>query len=281
MADHSGRYDRLARRLCGAGFAVWAADMRGFGNTADPVINDPGRGGLLGHCADFGALPAREDDLRNLNRRIRELHPGKKLFMLGHSWGSFLTQSYIEEHSADIDGCILSGTRGPGGFKVRAGAALFALAAFFMGPRRPSLFCRSISEGAFNRPFRPNRTPFDWISRDDAEVDAYNADPNCGKLCSVGFYRDMTALLVLIHRKNRMAGIRTDLPVYLYAGNADPVGDMGTGPTALVTAYREMGIGDMEFALYPGARHELHSETNREEMAVNLVEWLNRHIETG
>jgi alpha-beta hydrolase superfamily lysophospholipase len=193
---------------------------------------------------------------------------------MGHSWGSFLVQYYIEDEGAAIDGCILSGTRGPDGMRIKAGAVALALISAVMGPRRGSRLSRVLSDGPFNIPFKPNRTAFDWLSRDEKEIDAYVADPASGMLCSAGFYRDLGALLKAIHQPERMAAIRKDMPVYVFAGNSDPVGDMGSSPTALVNAYRSLGIKDLSFVLYPGARHELLNETNREEATGDLIVWL-------
>jgi alpha-beta hydrolase superfamily lysophospholipase len=281
MAEHSLRYDRFARRLCGEGIEVWAADQRGHGKTADLLVNKPGKGGLLGHCDDVDGIPAVQDDIRRINRAIKEAHPDVPLFLMGHSWGSFEVQYYIEDEGAGerlIDGCILSGTRGPDGVKIQAGAFVLALVSALVGPRYGSRLSQALSDGPFNRAFRPNRTAFDWLSRDEKEVDAYVTDPVCGMLCSSGFYRDLGALLKAIHQKDRMAAIRKDLPVYVFAGNSDPVGDMGNSPTALVDAYRSLGIKDLEFVLYPGARHEMLNETNREEVTGDLIAWLNKHI---
>jgi alpha-beta hydrolase superfamily lysophospholipase len=278
MAEHGARYDRLARRLCAAGIAVWAADQRGHGKTADAGVNDPGKGGLLGHCRDKDGIRFITEDIRRINLKIKETHPGLPLFLLGHSWGSFLSQYYIEEHSADISGCILSGSRGPDGVKINMGAPVLAFIAGFVGVRKGSRLSWALSDGPFNKPFRPNRTPFDWISRDEKEVNAYVADPASGMLCTAGFYRDLGLLLRDIHKTERMAAIRKDLPVYVFAGSADPVGDMGSSPTALVDVYRSLLIKDLEFVLYPAARHETLNETNREEVMGDLLAWLNKHI---
>jgi alpha-beta hydrolase superfamily lysophospholipase len=145
------------------------------------------------------------------------------------------------------------------------------------GVRKGSSLARALADGGFNKPFKPNRTAFDWLSRDEGVVDAYLADPLCGKLCSVGFYRDLTALLNTIHRPERMARISRDLPMYVFGGSADPVGNMGAGPTALVNIYRSLGIRDLEFVLYPEARHEALNETNRDEVTENLLAWLLVH----
>ncbi|MDR2478445.1 MAG: lysophospholipase [Treponema sp.] len=280
MAEHAGRYARLAEKLSGAGIEVWAADQRGHGKTADITVNKPGRGGLPGHCADTDGFQRVTADVHAVNQQIRSVRPGIPLFLLGHSWGSFITQNYIETHgeSGDlIDGCILSGTRGPGDFKVRAGYPLMVLLAALCGQRRGSPVARAAAEGPYNKPFRPNRTSFDWLSRDEAEVDAYVNDPCSGNLCSTGFYRDMIRGLCRIHLPEAMARIRKDLPVYVFCGSADPVGEMGTSPTNLVNACRSLGVTDLEFVLYPGARHETLNETNRVEVMDNLLSWIQRH----
>jgi alpha-beta hydrolase superfamily lysophospholipase len=279
MAEHALRYRRLAEKLTAAGIEVWAADQRGHGRTADTKVNGPGRGGLLGHCADGDGYVRVTRDVHAINEEIRKTRPNIPLFLLGHSWGSFIVQNYIEEYSGGfkIDGCILSGTKGPGDIMVKVGLPLMSLLAVFCGQRKGLPFARSIADGAYNKPFRPNRSPFDWISRDEQEVDKYASDPLSGKLCSVGFYRDLAKVLSDIHRKKAMAKISRSLPLYVFSGNADPVGGMGASPTALVNAYRNLGISDLEFALYPGARHETLNETNREEVMDNLLSWINKH----
>ncbi|MDR2629869.1 MAG: lysophospholipase [Spirochaetaceae bacterium] len=277
MAEHSLRYGELAGRLCGGGFEVWAADMRGHGKTADPGVNGSGTGGLLGHCADRDGFSLVVSDIEELNRHIAETYPELPLFLLGHSWGSFITQAYIESYRRILGGCILSGTRGPDGLKVAISVPVMKTIAFFRGVRNRSLLARALADGAFNKSFRPNRTNFDWLSRDEKIVDAFAADPLCGKLCSVGFYRDLAGALSRIHKPKAMDGIPRDLPIYVFSGSADPVGDMGSSPTALVNAYRSMGVKDLEFVLYPDARHEPLNETNREEVMENLLAWLSRH----
>jgi alpha-beta hydrolase superfamily lysophospholipase len=203
---------------------------------------------------------------------------------LGHSWGSFLVQNYIEssgglnEGGKDLAGCALSGTRGPDGVRIRFGASLLAFIARLAGSRRFSAAARAVADGPYNRPFRPNRTSFDWLSRDKEEVDRFVEDPLCGTLCSAGFYRDLVSLLEHIHRRECIERIDRRLPFYIFAGSADPVGEMGASPTALVETYRALGIKDIEFTLYPEARHETLNETNRDEVMENLLTWVLKHI---
>jgi alpha-beta hydrolase superfamily lysophospholipase len=287
MAEYSLRYSRLARCLVEEGIEVWAVDQRGHGETAHNKENNPGQGGLLGHCGDGDAFSRVSADIDILNRAIVKEYPGIPLFLMGHSWGSFITQNYIENYegrsSAFADkpvflaGCILSGTRGPGGIKVSLGALAMAFMTALMGERKKSPAAKFLTDGQYSKAFRPNRTEFDWLSRDEKEVDSYAADPFCGKLCSLGFYRDMTRALTNIHRSDEMGKIRKELPVYIFSGSADPVGDMGVSPAALVVAYRHLGIADLENVFYPDARHETLNETNRDEVTRSLISWLLRH----
>ena len=194
-----------------------------------------------------------------------------------------MVQGYIEQYANNsalpVKGCLLSGTRGPGGLKITLGALFLSIIARVKGPRRYSLISEALSSGSYNKPFKPNRTRFDWLSRDEKEVDAYIEDPLCGFRCSSGFYRDMIRGLAAIHKRQAIARIQRNLPIYIYCGSADPVGEMGASPTALVSAYQQQGISDLEFVLYPEARHEVHNETNREEAMEYILNWLLRHLE--
>jgi alpha-beta hydrolase superfamily lysophospholipase len=276
MSEHSLRYKEAARFLAQAGIDVWAADQRGHGRTADPAVNSPECGGLPGHCADSDGASRVTQDIDAVNRIIREKHPDIPLILLGHSWGSFIAQNYIEQHGSVLSGCILSGTRGPGGLDSKIGAPFLALLSTLIGCRSRSRMVWRMADGSYNKPFRPNRTQADWLSRNEAAVDAYIQDPLCGQLASVGFYRDMTDLLNRIHRQKAMRGIPSTLPIYVISGSVDPAGSMGRSPTRLVNTYRSLGIKDLEFVLYPDARHEPLNETNHEEVRENILSWITR-----
>jgi alpha-beta hydrolase superfamily lysophospholipase len=283
MAEHSQRYDRTARFLVEEGIEVWAADQRGHGETALSKQNDPVNGGVLGHCADGDGFSRVTADIDILNRAILKEHPNTPIFLMGHSWGSFIVQNYIEnfegpgDRKVNLAGCILSGTRGPDGVNIAIGAPFMSFLAFIFGEGAKSKFAKAMADGPYSKAFRPNRTEFDWLSRDEKEVDAYVADPLSGFLCSLGFYRDMTRALKRIHQPLEMGKIRKELPVYVFSGKADPVGSMGESPAALVVAYRHLDIKDLESVLYPDARHETLNETNRNEVQASLLSWLQRH----
>ena len=286
MAEHSLRYAALAHRLGEEGIEVWAADQRGHGETARYKENNAANGGLLGHTADDDGFSRVTADIDILNKAIRKEYPDLPVFLMGHSWGSFIAQNYIETFDSkasggavpvSLAGCILSGTRGPDGLKISMGALVMDFLAFFGNERKGSSIAKALADGPNNKAFKPNRTEFDWLSRDQKAVDEYIADPLCGFLCSLGFYRDMARALKQIHEMDNMEKIRKELPVYIISGSADPVGDMGASSAALVLAYKNLGIIDLESVLYPDARHETLNETNREEVTGSLVSWLLRH----
>jgi alpha-beta hydrolase superfamily lysophospholipase len=280
MGEHSLRYERFANRLCEAGIEVWAADMRGHGLTANLKVNSPAKGGLLGHCADRRSRSKLISDIHRVNLAAREKHPDIPLFLMGHSWGSFLTQLYIEDYREPrLAGCILSGTKGPdGGALVALGGPFLSLLMLFRKPRSKSRLAAALADGAYKKAFSPARTPHDWLSRDEAEVDAFVNDPLCGQMPSITFYRDLALTLHKIHLKKNMARIPHDLPVYVFSGSKDPVGNNGRSPTALIKRYTQLDLNDIEFVLYPNTRHELLHETNYEEVQENLLAWIKKHI---
>ncbi|MCL2007670.1 MAG: lysophospholipase [Treponema sp.] len=289
MAEHSQRYSRAAEGLARNGIEVWAADQRGHGRTVSDGQNDRKRGGLLGHPANGDGFERVTADIDIINRKIRSEYPNLPIFLMGHSWGSFIAQNYMENYEGRsspygkealyLAGCILSGTRGPDGIKIAIGAPFMSLLALICGESKGSSLAKALSDGPYSKAFKPSRTDFDWLSRDKDEVDKYIADPYCGFLCSTGFYRDMARALKRIHLSGEMDRIRKELPVYIFSGSADPVGDMGESPAALIVAYRRLEIRDLESVLYPDARHEPLNETNREEVEASMLSWLLRHCE--
>jgi len=266
MAEHAARYARFAEALTGAGYEVWAPDHRGHGKTAAE--------GELGWLADSDGFRRVVEDLRGLSVRIHGERPGKKLFLFGHSWGSFLSQGFISLYGADLAGCVLCGTAGDGGAAVKAGRVVAALGCAFKGQRAKAPLMNSMSFGSFNNAFQPARTDFDWLSRDPAEVDKYVSDPFCGFLCSYGFFRDLLGGLSWIHAPATAAAIPKDLPIYMIAGAKDPVGAAPGTFDKLFERYRSLGVADVGKKLYPDGRHEVLNDTCRDEAGSDVIAWL-------
>ncbi|MDR3301795.1 MAG: alpha/beta hydrolase [Spirochaetaceae bacterium] len=278
MGEHGGRYAGIAAFLCGAGIEVWCADQRGHGKTADVAVNSEANGGLPGHCADKGAITKVLLDINKINEKMKSAYPALPLFLLGHSWGSFMAQNYIESSRTNLAGCILSGTRGPDRTWLSGALALIRVVTALYGVRHRSFFVNKLVFGSYNKSFAPAKTHFDWLSRDAREAAFFAEDPLCGALPSAGFFRDMLILLKQVHRSRNLDKIRRTLPVYMFSGSKDPVGGMGENVTALAEKYKKIRISDLELVLYPDARHECLHEINREEVMHNLLTWLEKHI---
>jgi alpha-beta hydrolase superfamily lysophospholipase len=133
----------------------------------------------------------------------------------------------------------------------------------------------SLSFEAFNKAITPHRTPFDWLSRDEAEVDRYIQDPLCGFIATTQTWVELLDAMLEIARPENRAKVRVDLPFYLFSGHRDPTNEFGNGLEALVAAYRQHGVRSIRFKLYPNARHEVLNEINREEVLNDLLDWLN------
>lgn len=273
MAEHAKRYDRLAQALNAAGYAVVAHDHRGHGESvADPKD--------VGYLADAAGWSGAIVDIRAVGEYARERFPGVPHVLLGHSMGSFMSRELVSRGSDGIDALVLSGTGGDQGLLGRVGAVVAALEGRLRGRRHPSNLMNTLTFGAFNKPFAPARTDFDWLSRDEAEVDRYIADPACGAVFTSGFYADMLGGLNALAPDANPAKIRKDLPVYLLAGSADPVGGE-KGVTSVRDQLVKVGLTDVTMQLYPGGRHEMFNEINRDEVVADLVAWLDRVVAAG
>ena len=272
MAEHAARYARLAEALTAAGFAVYGNDHRGHGATASKADH--------GYFADQDGWATVVGDLRAVTDFAREEHPDLPVFLLGHSMGSFLSRAYVIEDSRQLSGLVLSGTAGDPGLLGKVGALLAHTEARLRGRRHVSTLLDKMTFGQYNAAFTPNRTDFDWLSRDDAEVDLYVADELCGNTFTSGFFADLLGGLGIINDRRQVARVRRDLPILLVAGDADPVGDSGKGVRAVAEQYESVGVADVTCTLYPGARHEIFNETNRDEVTADVVAWLDAHLPT-
>lgn len=270
MAEHAGRYARLAESLTAAGFKVYAHDHRGHGKTA--AEED------LGHFGDENGWARVVGDLRRLLRKELDENPGKPLAVIGHSMGSFMVQQLMYEVPEWIAAVVLSASNGKPTPIASAGRLVARAERKRLGGRGKSPVISALSFEAFNKAFKPNRTASDWLSRDEAEVDKYVADNRCGFMCTVTTWMELLDALAEITRPSNQAKIRKDLPVYIIAGSEDPVSEKTKGLYQLLRAYGEVGLSDVTHHFYPGARHEIFNETNRGEVVHELLVWLGDKI---
>ena len=266
ISEHIGRYDETARFLAEHGFLVCGEDHLGHGRT----VTD----GSHGFFAPENGWTLAARDVRALRKLEGARHPNLPYFLLGHSMGSFLTRTYLILWPGTVSGAVLMGTGQEPAPLVALGKRISALECRRLGPRGVSPLVHTLSLGAYNRRFRPSRTPSDWLSRDPAEVDAFLADPLCQSRPTVSLFRDMMGGLQYIARRENLARMDPDTPVYFFSGDQDPVGGMGRGVEQVVRMFQDAGCRDLSLHLYPGARHELFHEQNRREVWADLLDWL-------
>lgn len=269
MAEHSGRYARLAAALCAAGYGLYALDQRGHGRTAD--------GGTLGLYAEKDGWNKVVGDLASLNQHIGQQQPGLPIFLLGHSMGSYIAQAYLLHHSASLNGAILSGSNFQPVALYRAARVIARAERLRQGLRGRSALIEFLSFGSFNKAFKPNRTAFDWLSRDPVEVDRYIHDPLCGFRCTNQLWVDLLGGLQQISKASNLAQIDPGLPILVMGGECDPVSE-GKRLNSLAHALREAGCQHLQLTVYPQARHEVFNETNRDQVTADVLMWLDQAL---
>src|SRR5699024_2305600 len=271
MAETAERYERFAKELNRHRYIVYDNDHRGHGKTAGNIENL----GYLGGKDGFNWIVR---DMYKLSNIIKEENPGLPLFLLGHSMGSFASQKYIMMYDNNLDGLILSGSNGEQGIKLKLGALLAKREVKKHGYKKKSPKLDKLTLGNFNKSFKPKRTKFDWISRDEDEVDKYINNPYCGTIFTVGFFYDFLNGLRDIEDKRNFHLIPKDLPIFIFSGDKDPVGNFGKGVKKLYKRYKFLGVKDVECKLYKDGRHEMLNEINRNEVMKDVIQWLNRQI---
>ena len=271
VSEYIDRYAPVARYLADHGFVVVGCDHLGHGRTAQ----GPEEYGFFSEQKGWHTVSG---DVRRLRTLMGQKYPDLPYFLLGHSMGSFLARTYLIDWPGTLTGAILSGTGQEAPFMVKAGWHLSNLVSKFSGQRAHSKLVETLSFGAYNKQFAPTRTRADWISRDEAVVDAYIADPLCEFLPTAGMFRDMMEGLQYIANKANLNKMDPATPVYIFSGDRDPVGGNGEGVQKVAGFFRESGTEDLTVKLYPEGRHEMMNEINRGEVFADLLTWLEEHM---
>lgn len=269
MCETAIRYEYFAKELTKNGYIVYINDHRGHGKTAKTLDN-------LGHLAEKDGFDCLVKDMNTLTNIIKKENTDLPLYLFGHSMGSFASQRYIMEYKDNLDGLILSGSNGDQGFKLDLAKVVTTfIVRKYNREYRSRLLDKLIFNGN-NKLFRPSRTDFDWLSRDEKEVDKYVNDIYCGTLVTCGFFYDLICGLKTIEKKKNLKKIPLDLPIYIMSGDKDPVGLNGKGILRLMDRYTKLGVKYISCKLYNGGRHEMLHEINKDEVINDIITWLNQ-----
>lgn len=272
LAEHSLRYDRFGSILAENGFVLNAYDMRGHGRSAETA--DKNGTGIFGKLADKKGFDRVVTDLKAVTDNLKKDFPGKKTVLMGHSFGSFVAQDFIEEYGNDIDACILCGTAGPRPALITVGSIAAHVITFFTGKNKCLKIMDQLSFGSYNARVENPKTPFDWLSKNELNVEMYKMDNWCGFPLTNSFFCSMTEGLSKIHKAKNINKIPNNLPVFFIWGSDDPVGSYGETIKKLIDIYKAKGMEKIDQKEYPGDRHEILNEDNKEEVEKDIINWI-------
>lgn len=267
MSEHSGCYDDVARLLNAAGCSVYAHDHCCHGENV--AIDE------LGVVSDSQSWDYIVKDMLLINTLMRDVYPETPLAILGHSMGSFIAQRFAQEHPECADFLLLEGSAFQPRWLTLAARWIAAFECARQGQKGQSPVIHALTFGGFNRAIKNPRTAFDWVSRDTTFVDAYVNDPRCGVQVSNAFWRDMFRFLNTLYSQQSLHQFRPELPVYVFSGDRDPVGNNGKGVEKLAE-WLKAHLTNVTVKLYPQARHDVLHEINQSEVIEDLISWL-RH----
>lgn len=265
MAEHIDRYDDFACFLKANGIAVYGYDQRGHGKTAGHVDG-------LGYFGTAG-WPGVVEDCHEVVKHIKGEYPDIPLFLMGHSMGSFISRSYMHTY-AGVQGLILSGTGADTGFLGRLLLGMVTISEKLRGPKAEAKLISKLTNDELLKQIKPSRTPFDWLSRDEKIVDKYIEDPYCGTVFSTSFYRGLFKTVTFVNSVRCVSVYPKSMPVFLFSGDRDPVGDYGKGVEKVKELLEVTGQEDVRLRLYKDARHECLNELNKEEVYRDILSWI-------
>lgn len=267
MVEFIERYDDFAAFMCSHGFVVTGEDHLGHGGS----VNNSDE---YGYFAKKDGMSCIVEDNYRLKKHMEREFAGKPYFILGHSMGSFITRLFIMKYSKEIDGAIIMGTGNQPVLLASAGRLLTCAIALAKGWHFRSSFINNMAFGSYNKRFEPARTPYDWLTKDEAIVDAYMADERCTFVFTLSAYRDLFGAVAEIGKTENIKKVREDLPVLIVSGEDDPVGGFGKGVKGVFEKFKAANLKNVSLKLYKGDRHEILNETDRKTVYEDLVKWL-------
>ena len=270
MCEYAERYSKFAEFLTGQGYLVCAEDHLGHGKS---VVSEK----ELGYFNSRRSTKIVLDDIRALYLAVSKQTEGKPYFVLGHSMGSFFCRKYISLYGSELDGAVIMGTGFKGGFTLNFALATVRLNALFCGWHHRSKLIKKLAFGSYNKKFKPAKTPNDWLSKDEGNVKAYEADPLCGFPFTNNGYNILFSIIKDACSHKTIEAVPKALPVFFVAGNDDPVGDYGKGVKKAKKKFDEAEISDVSIKLYEGARHEILNDFCRDEVCKDILEFIEKH----
>ena len=273
IAEHIGRYEDFMLFLAENGIVSVGDDHLGHGKT---YLDNKDKG----FFAEKDGWNCVVDDMHQLYELMKADYPSVPYILFGHSMGSFLTRTYMIRYPDDYDLSILSGTGHQDKALIYSGALMADALCKVQGSTAIGDALNKVAFGSYLDRIDNPRTEFDWLSRDTNTVDRYIADENCGFVAKNGLYRDMMQGLKFLTNPANIDRMNKSKPVYFMSGEEDPVGDYGKGVRRAYKAFCDALFQDVTIRLYPGGRHEMLNELNRDDVYQDILSWIDSRIKT-
>ena len=271
IAEYIGRYDEFMSFLADNGIIAVGTDHLGHGKS----IECEEQTGFFAYDNGWDYVVRDEEVLR---LAMHENYPELPIIVFGHSMGSFMTRTLLIRYPDAFNAAIISGTGNQGAALVNGGLFMGNLVTGLRGAHHYSKFLNNLAFGNYNKIYDNPKTEYDWLSRDEANVQKYIDDPLCGFIPSCSLFRDMMTGVKFITNKKNLTAMNKDMPVYFMSGDMDPVGECGKGVQKAYNNFLEAGMKDVSIKLYPGGRHEMLNEINKDEVYADILAWLNSKI---
>lgn len=271
IAEYIGRYDEFMSFLADNGIIAVGTDHLGHGKS----IESEEQTGFFAYDNGWDYVVRDEEVLR---LAMHENYPELPIIVFGHSMGSFMTRTLLIRYPDAFNAAIISGTGNQGAALVNGGLFMGNLVTGLRGAHHYSKFLNNLAFGSYNKIYENPKTEYDWLSRDEANVQKYIDDPLCGFIPSCSLFRDMMTGVKFITNKKNLTAMNKDMPVYFMSGDMDPVGECGKGVQKAYNNFLEAGMKDVSIKLYPGGRHEMLNEINKDEVYADILAWLNSKI---
>ena len=266
MAEHSLRYEDFAEFLCKNGYVVAAEDHLGHGES----IKDR----TPGYFCKNNPASVVVKDVHRLKKIVEEKYPKLPYYILGHSMGSFILRNYLFTYGKGIDGAIIMGTGMQPKLMVLGLCALANIGCIFGKADKPSILIEKVGFSSYNNRIDKPLTQYDWLSTNRSNIDKYMADPLSGFVFPCNGFKTLGGLLLRLYKKSNVEKMPVSLRVLITSGEEDPVGDYGQGPTKVYKQFVAEGMQKVSLKLYPGDRHEILNETDKETVYNDILTWL-------
>ena len=271
IAEYIDRYDEFMSFLADNGIIAVGTDHLGHGKS----IESEEQTGFFAYDNGWDYVVRDEEVLR---LAMHENYPELPIIVFGHSMGSFMARTLLIRYPDAFNAAIISGTGNQGAALVNGGLFMGNLVTGLKGAHHYSKFLNNLAFGSYNKIYDNPKTEYDWLSRDEANVQKYIDDPLCGFIPSCSLFRDMMTGVKFITNKKNLTAMNKDMPVYFMSGDMDPVGECGKGVQKAYNNFLEAGMKDVSIKLYPGGRHEMLNEINKDEVYTDILAWLGSKI---